>query len=265
MDWLDKNNAVLNCREGTCSLLKGKAKVTLRQKPSVFVAKKSPHPTVSATKLYRMARKGCKLIVINFTQYSLERDIADEVDKDKEWATTVEIPLNVSPLLRPILEKYRDVFPTDLPHHLPPERDVGHTIPLEDGARPVFRPIYRLSPAERDEVQRQITDLLERGWINPSKSPYGSPILFVQKKDGSLRMCVDYRALNKQTVKNRYAMPRIDDLMDQLRGSKFFTKIDLAQGYHQIRITERDTEKTVSQTPATLTKLFFQMHVTFCN
>ena len=249
MDWLDKHHAVLDCRAGTCSLLKGKAKVTLRQTPSVFSIRKSPHKAVSATQLFRMARKGCKLIVINFTQYSQEKDLADEVDEDKEWGTEVEIPRDVNPLLRPILQKYRDVFPNDLPHYLPPRREVGHTIPLEEGAKPVFRPIYRLSPAERDEVQRQVTDLLERGWINPSKSPYGSPILFVQKKDGSLRMCVDYRALNKQTVKNRYAMPRIDDLMDQLRGSIFFTKIDLAQGYHQIRISESDTEKTAFRTP----------------
>ena len=87
--------------------------------------------------------------------------------------------------------------------------------------------MYRLSPLEQEEAKKQITKYLAKGWITPSSSPYGQPILFVSKKGGSLRMCIDFRALNKQTVKNRYALPRIDDLLDQLNGAKVFTALDL--------------------------------------
>ncbi|GIL93682.1 hypothetical protein Vretifemale_21090, partial [Volvox reticuliferus] len=126
---------------------------------------------------------------------------------------------------------------------IPPERPVDHTIPLVPGAQPVSRPMYRLSPLELDEVKRQVTDLLAKGLIRPSTSPYSAPILFVGKKDGTLRMCIDYRGLNAVTVKNRYPLPRIDDLLDKLRGSAYFSSIDLQQGYNQIRILESDIPK----------------------
>ncbi len=101
-----------------------------------------------------------------------------------------------------------------------------------------------MSPLELEELRKQLDDLLEKGFIKPSKSPFGAPILFVHKKDGGLRMCVDYRALNKITVKNRYPIPRIDDLLDQLNGAKVFSKLDLASDYWQVRIAEGDTHKT---------------------
>ena len=107
-----------------------------------------------------------------------------------------------------------------------------------------YQGIYRMSPLELEELRKQLDDLLEKGFIKPSKSPFGAPILFVHKKDGGLRMCVDYRALNKITVKNRYPIPRIDDLLDQLNGAKVFSKLDLASGYWQVRIAEGDTHKT---------------------
>lgn len=129
------------------------------------------------------------------------------------------------------------------------EQPVYHTIPLESGTQPVFRPMYRLSQAETAEVKRQLEELLAKGLIEPSTSPYGAPVLFVQKKDGSLRMCIDFRALNKHTIKNRYPLPRIDDLLDQLRGAKVFSSLDLQSGYHQIRITEEDVPKTAFRTP----------------
>ena len=109
--------------------------------------------------------------------------------------------------------------------------------------------MYRLSPLEHEEAKKKISEYLAKGWITPSSSPYGQPILFVSKKGGSLRMCIDFRALNKQTVKNRYALPHIDDLLDQLNGAKVFTALDLAQGYHQIRITPEDCPKTAFRTP----------------
>lgn len=109
--------------------------------------------------------------------------------------------------------------------------------------------MYRLSQAEIAEVKRQLEELLSKGLIEPSTSPYGAPILFVQKKDGSLRMCIDFRALNKHIIKIRYPLPRIDDLLDQLRGAKVFSSSDLQCGYHQIRITEEDVPKTAFRTP----------------
>jgi hypothetical protein len=124
-----------------------------------------------------------------------------------------------------------------------------HIIPLEPDGKPPFRPIYRLSPLELQEAKKQIKEYLEKRWIEPSSSPYGSPILFVKKKDGVLRMVVDYRALNKQTVNNRYPLPRIDDLFDQLASSTVFSSLDLAQGYHQIMISEENAPKTSFRTP----------------
>jgi hypothetical protein len=135
------------------------------------------------------------------------------------------------------VKEYEDIFQSK-PAGLPPVREMAHTIPLEEGHKPPFRPIYRLSPLEIEEAKRQITEYIQKGWIKPSFSPYGSPILFVKTKDGGLRMVIDYRALNKLTIKNRYPLPRIDDLFDQLAGSPVFSLLDLAQGYHQIRILQ---------------------------
>jgi hypothetical protein len=146
------------------------------------------------------------------------------------------------------LQDFQDVFPGDLPSGLPPQRAIDHRIELEPGSLPVSRPVYRMSPTELDEVKRQLDELLSKGFIRPSVSPYGAPILFVKKKDGSMRMCIDYRALNKTTIKNSYSLPRIDDLLDQLHGATVFSKIDLRSGYHQIRVFEPDIPKTAFRT-----------------
>ena len=119
-----------------------------------------------------------------------------------------------------------------------PKREVEFAIKTEPGAAPPNRPPYRLSPKEHEELQAQIEDLLAQGHIRPSQSPYGAPVLFVPKKDGRWRMCIDYRALNKQTIKDRYPLPRIDDLLDRLGKAKYFSTIDLASGYHQIAMKE---------------------------
>ena len=149
--------------------------------------------------------------------------------------------------LRNVVREYTDVFPTDLPG-LPPERDIDFAIDLEHGTRPISIPPYRMAPAELRELSVQLKDLLEKGFIRPSVSPWGAPVLFVKKKDGTLRMCIDYRQLNKVTVKNRYPMPRIDDLFDQLQGAVIFSKIDLRSGYHQLRIRAADIPKTAFRT-----------------
>ena len=140
--------------------------------------------------------------------------------------------------LEKLLEEFRDVVPLDnaMSLKLPPERGVEHSIETLPGSAPVNKHAYRLTQEELAELRRQLEDFLARGLIRPSSSPYASPVLFVKKKDGGFRMCVDYRHLNNQTVKNRYPLPRIDDLLDQLHGAKYFTKIDLASGYHQIKM-----------------------------
>ncbi|CAI7770301.1 unnamed protein product [Closterium sp. NIES-53] len=150
--------------------------------------------------------------------------------------------------MKALAEEYFEVF-QPIPDGLPPDRAVGHTIPVEPGKAPPFRPLYRLSPTEYEEAKQQIEEYLRKGWIEPSASPYGAPILFVHKKGGGLRMCVDYRALNKITIKNRYPLPRIEDLFDRLQGAQWFSALDLAQGYHQLRITEDDVPKTAFRSP----------------
>ncbi|GKF81476.1 putative reverse transcriptase domain-containing protein, partial [Tanacetum coccineum] len=105
---------------------------------------------------------------------------------------------------------------------------------------PVDRAPYRLAPSEMEELSTQLQELSDKGFIRPSSSPWGAPVLFVKKKDGSFRMCIDYRELNKLTMKNRYPLPRIDDLFDQLQGSSVYSKIDLRSGYHQLRVRDED-------------------------
>ncbi|GJZ13549.1 putative reverse transcriptase domain-containing protein [Tanacetum coccineum] len=147
----------------------------------------------------------------------------------------------------PIVREFPEVFPEDLPG-LPPVRQVEFQIDLIPGAAPVARAPYRLAPSEMQELSNQLQELADRGFIRPSTSPWGAPVLFVKKKDGSFRMCIDYRELNKLTVKNRYPLPRIDDLFDQLQGSSVYSKIDLRSGYHQLRVRDEDIPKTAFRT-----------------
>ncbi|GJR58735.1 putative reverse transcriptase domain-containing protein [Tanacetum coccineum] len=147
----------------------------------------------------------------------------------------------------PIVQDFPEVFPEDL-SGLPPTRQVEFQIDLVPGAAPVARAPYRLAPSEMKELSEQLKELSDKGFIRPSSSPWGAPVLFVKKKDGSFRMCIDYRELNKLTVKNRYPLPRIDDLFDQLQGSSVYSKIDLRSGYHQLRVREEDIPKTAFRT-----------------
>ncbi|GJT40067.1 putative reverse transcriptase domain-containing protein [Tanacetum coccineum] len=146
----------------------------------------------------------------------------------------------------PVIHDFAKVFPEVFPG-LPPPRQVEFRIDLVLGAAPVVRAPYRLAPSKMRELLVQLQELLEKGFIRPSSSPWGAPVLFV-KKDGSFRMCIDYRELNKLTVKNRYPLPRIDDLFDQLQGSSVYSKIDLRSGYHQLRIKEEDIPITAFRT-----------------
>ncbi|XP_058202900.1 uncharacterized protein LOC131317359 [Rhododendron vialii] len=150
---------------------------------------------------------------------------------DEDVSARGELPLVVC--------NFPDVFPEELPG-LPPEREVEFTIELLPGTTPISVPPYRFAPAELRELKVQLQELENLGFIRPSTSPWGAPALFAQKKDGSLRLCIDYRKLNRVTIKNKYPMPRIDDLFDQLRGASYFSKIDLRSGYHQLRVGRED-------------------------
>ncbi|GJZ16827.1 reverse transcriptase domain-containing protein [Tanacetum coccineum] len=141
----------------------------------------------------------------------------------------------------------REVFPEDL-SGLPSQRQVEFRIDLVPGMTPVGKSPYRLAPSEMQELSTQLQELQDKGFIRPSHSSWGAPVLFVKKKDGALRMCIDYRELNKLTIKNRYPLSRIDDLFDQLQGARYFSKIDLRSGYHQLRVHEDDIPKTAFQT-----------------
>ena len=151
--------------------------------------------------------------------------------------------------VKDLLCEYSDVFPSELPDVLPPQTEMDHDITNEPGAEPPSKPAYRLSQSELDEVQLQITDLLKKGIIEPSKSPYGAPVFFVRKSDGTLRMVCDWRELNKITIKNQACLPSIDDLFDIVQGNDYFTKLDLRSGYNKILINDADVPKTAINTP----------------
>ena len=142
-----------------------------------------------------------------------------------------------------ILIHFGDVFPEEVPG-LPPNREVEFCIYVVSGTGPVSMAPYRMAPAELVELNKQIEELMEKQFIRPNTSPWGAPVLLVKKKDGSSHLCVDYRQLNKMTIKNKYILPRIDDLMDNLHGSLVFSKKDLRSGYHQILVKADDVQKT---------------------
>ena len=139
----------------------------------------------------------------------------------------------------PVVCELPDVFPEEL-LGLPPDREKEFCIDAVPGTDPISMPPYKMAHAELKELSEQLKELLDRSFIKLSSSPWGAPVLFVKKKDGSLRLCIDYRQLNKVTIKNKYPLPRIDDLFDQLQGARYFSKIDLRSGYHQLRIRRDD-------------------------
>ncbi|GKE59422.1 putative reverse transcriptase domain-containing protein, partial [Tanacetum coccineum] len=147
----------------------------------------------------------------------------------------------------PTVRDFPEVFPEDLPR-LPPIRQVEFQIDLVPSAAPVARAPYRLAPSKMEELSTQLQELSDKGFIRPSSSPWGAPVLFVKKKDGFFQMCIDYRKLNKLTVKNRYPLPRIDDLFDQLQGSSVYSMIDLRSGHHQLRVCDEDIPNTEFRT-----------------
>ncbi|GAU50680.1 hypothetical protein TSUD_371390 [Trifolium subterraneum] len=160
---------------------------------------------------------------------------------------TISSESSLSPSDIPIVREYLDVFLEEI-NSLPPEREIEFSIDLVPGSQPISIAPYRMSPLELRELKSQLEELLQKHFIRPSVSPWGAPVLLVKKKDGTMRLCIDYRQLNKVTIKNKYLLPSIDDLLDQLRGATIFSKIDLRSGYHQIRIRTSDVSKTAFRT-----------------
>ncbi|GJS04917.1 putative reverse transcriptase domain-containing protein [Tanacetum coccineum] len=174
--------------------------------------------------------KGCQLFLAQVTM---------KENKDKSKEKQLEDV--------PTVRDFPEVFPEYL-LGLPQVRQVEFQIDLVPGAALVARAPYRLAPSEMEELSTQLQELSNKGFIRPSSSPWGAPVLFVKKKDGSFRMCIDYHELNKLTVKNRYPLLRIDDLFDQLQGSRVYSKINLRSGYHQLRVRDEDIPKTAFRT-----------------
>ncbi|MCO5611344.1 hypothetical protein L7F22_065597 [Adiantum nelumboides] len=175
-------------------------------------------PTVSASAITSVMKKHLSAYLV-FAREVSDCDESNLFVLDKERSM--------------VLQQYSDCFSDSLPSQLPPERPEDHVIDLVPGSSPPNRPPYRVSAAQQKEIMSQVEELLEKGLIQPSSSPFCSPVLLVQKKDGSWRMCIDYRALNKITIKNRFPIPRIDDILDKL-GAAMFSRIDLKSGCHKM-------------------------------
>jgi hypothetical protein len=173
--------------------------------------------------------------------------VSTDMSKDAKGETMVN-HLEEKPLENiKVVCEYPDVFLEELPG-MPPDRDIEFSIELLLGTAPISKRPYRMDVKDLVELKKQIEELPEKGFIRPSSSPWGAPVLFVSKKDGSRRMCVDYRSLNEVTIKNKYPLPRIEDLFDQMKGDKIFSKIDLRSGYHQLKIRAEDVPKTTFTT-----------------
>ncbi|GKE58231.1 putative reverse transcriptase domain-containing protein [Tanacetum coccineum] len=217
MDWLAKYHAVIVCD-------KKLVRVPFGDKILIFYGDGSNNGHESClniifcTKTQKYLLKGCPIFLVHITTKK-----AENKSKEKRLDDV------------PIVQDFLEVFPEDLPG-IPPTRQVEFQIDLIPGAAPVAHAPYRLAPSEMKELVDQLKELSDKGFIRPSSSPWGAPILFVKKKDGSFRMCIDYRELNKLTVKNRYPLPRIDDLFDQLQGSSVYSKINLTSSYHPLRV-----------------------------
>ncbi|GJW48976.1 putative reverse transcriptase domain-containing protein [Tanacetum coccineum] len=227
MDWLAKYHALIVCDEKVVCIPYGNEELIIRGDSYDGGSKLN---IISCTKTQKYIEKGCQVYLAQVTSKKTE-------DKSEERRLE-DVP---------IIREFPEVFPEDFPG-LPPARQVEFQIDLIPGAAPVARAPYRLAPAKMQELSAQLQELSDRGFIRPSSSPWGAPVLFVKKKDGSFRMCIDYRKLNKLTVKNRYPLPRIDDLFDQLQRSRVYSKIDLRSGYHQLRVREEDILKITFRT-----------------
>ncbi|GKA13367.1 putative reverse transcriptase domain-containing protein [Tanacetum coccineum] len=229
MDWLANHRAVIVCDEKIVRIPYGD-EVLIVQGDRDGKGEKSKLSIISCTKTHKYIKRGCLIFLAQVTK----KETKDE-SEDKRLEDV------------PTVRDFPEVFPEDWPG-LPPSRQIEFQIDLVPSVAPVARAPYRLAPSELQELSTQLQELSDKGFIKSSSSPLGAPILFVKKKDGSFWMCIDYRELNKLTVKNRYPLPRIDDQFDQLQGSSVYSKIDPKSNYHQLRVQEEDITKTAFRT-----------------
>ncbi|KAL0554138.1 hypothetical protein IC582_008052 [Cucumis melo] len=222
MDFLFSHYASMDCHRKEVVFKKpGFAEVVFRGMRKVV-----SRSLISVLKAEKLLRKGCTVFLAHIVVVQREKLKPEDV---------------------PVVKEFLDVFPDDL-SCLPPDREIEFTIELLPGTTPISQAPYRMAPSELKELKMQLQELVDKGYIRPSVSPWGAPVLFVKKKDGTLRLCIDYRQLNKVTIRNKYPLPRIDDLFDQLRGAALFSKIDLRSGYHQLKVRESDIAKTTFRT-----------------
>nr|GFA99549.1 putative reverse transcriptase domain-containing protein [Tanacetum cinerariifolium] len=229
MDWLTKYHGVIIC-DVKIVRVPFEREMLIFQDNGDNQREESRLNIISCTKTQEYLSKGCGVFLENVTTKEA---------KDKLEGKRLEDV--------PIVRDFPEVFPEDL-SGIPRARPVEFHIYLVPGVVPIAQAPYRLAPSEMKELAEQLQELSDKGFIRPSSSPWGAPVLFVKKKDGSFRMCIDYRELNKLTVKNRYPLPRIDDVFDQLQGSSVYSKIDLRSGYHQLRVREEDIPRTAFRT-----------------
>ena len=269
-EFMDRYNCILHYGKNCIMIQKGKRHVTVKSPAlprSRVVEEKKANPSVlSYSQMKRLMRKGVPVYLASLKP--MDDYVPPQSVDASSVAGSVGSPTTASPEhpvqpVQPIdpvssekkwvldlLSEFSDVFQDPLPVGLPLVRAEGHSIPTEPGHLPTFKQMYRLSPLEYRELEKQVTAFLKAQIVEFSQSPYGAPVLFVPKPNGrGLRLCVDYRALNSITVKNRCTLPRIDDLLDAVSGSHYFTSLDLTSGYHQILISEEDRPKTAFRTP----------------
>lgn len=227
VQWLEKLGTVAtNWKTQTLKFKLGEDNVTLKGDPSL------ERTMISLKAMLKTIRKGGEGFLVEFN--CLDAKVESQDDHDSS---------NIGPsYLQSVLQQHDKVF--HMPKGLPPSRGHEHIINLKEGTDPVSVRPYRYPQSQKDEIEVLIRDMLQAGIIRESTSPFSSPILLVKKKDGSWRFCVDYRVLNKVTVPDKYPIPTIDELLDELNGAKVFSKLDLKSGYHQIRIRNEDIPKT---------------------
>ena len=248
LPWLTKYNPVIDWTAGNLQFPHRKRSVQwtfegVEQKQAGVVSQ------ISSKTFSKFLKRGdsCYSVHVFAAEHSERLYALSTRFTNSEGATTDVSSPPIDPRLSQLLTSYNDLFPDDLTG-LPPPRSVDHRIRLQPGATPHHRAPYRLSVQEENELRVRIKELLSAGHIRPSQSPWAAPILFVPKKDGGLRFCVDYRKLNSMTIRDQHALPIPEDQIRRLTGAKVFSKIDLRSGYYQVRVAEADVEKTAFTT-----------------